>query len=193
MVVAEEGITTVACCVRRDRLLAARRAAPGLAAGDVVEQLLIQQCAGVRSALRPAQRIDGWIAAGHLQPGIRVGRDDPLFQIGNAAGEAHPIIGEGISMALQSAFLLCAHLVAPLQAERRDWRGQVAQAYASQWRRAFVPRLLIAATFANAAMRPASAPALLALARAWPALLTVGARWSGKLASAADPAALKLA
>lgn len=193
MVVADEGIATVACCVRRDRLLAARRAAPGLAAGDVVEGLLKRQCAGVTAALRPAVRIDGWIAAGRLQPGIRVAAAEPVLRIGNAAGEAHPIIGEGISMALQSAFLLCGHLIAPLQDGRRGWRGQVGHAYAAQWRRAFVPRLVIAATFANAAMRPAAAPALLALLRAWPALLTAGARWSGKVASAANPAALNIA
>jgi flavin-dependent dehydrogenase len=190
MVVADAGITTLACCVRRDRLLAARRAAPGLAAGEVVERLLKHQCAGVEAALRPAERIDGWIAAGRLQPGVRLAAGDPLLRIGNAAGEAHPIIGEGISMALQSAFLLCAHLIAPLQSDRRGWRGSVGHAYAAQWRRAFGPRLLIAATFANAAMRPAAAPALLALMRAWPALLTAGARWSGKVASAASPASI---
>ena len=32
--------------------------------------------------------------------------------IGNAAAEAHPIIGEGISMAMQSAWLLCVRLIA---------------------------------------------------------------------------------
>ena len=41
--------------------------------------------------------------------GVRVHlRDgDSIFRIGNAAAEAHPILGEGMSMAMQSAWLLC--------------------------------------------------------------------------------------
>ena len=32
--------------------------------------------------------------------------DDAVLRVGNAAGEAHPLIGEGMTMALQSAWLL---------------------------------------------------------------------------------------
>ena len=38
--------------------------------------------------------------------------------IGNAAAEAHPIIGEGISMAMQSAWFLCERLIGRRACER---------------------------------------------------------------------------
>ena len=191
MVVADDGVTTLACCLRRDRLDALRRAATGLRAGEAVEAALKHECAGVRGALRTAARDGPWLAAGPIAPGIRLGADDALLRIGNAAGEAHPIIGEGMSMALQSAFLLSGHLLA-VSTGPADWtlaiQREVAQRHAAAWRRAFAPRLLLASAFAHAAMRPLSGAALVTLARAWPGLLTHGARWGGKLHSAADPA-----
>ena len=93
-------------------------------------------------------------------------------------------------MALQSAFLLCAHLLAtpaPACGRRDAWRREVGRAYAGEWRRAFEPRMLLAATFAHAAMRRTPSAALLALARLWPNLLTHGARWGGKVKSAVHP------
>jgi flavin-dependent dehydrogenase len=158
--------------------------APGMRAGEVVENLLKRECAGVRDALRQASRTGPWIAAGPLDPGIHLAASDPFFRVGNAAGEAHPIIGEGLSMALQSAFLLCAHLLADAPPRDADRLHEVSRMYATAWRRAFAPRLLLAAAFAHAAMRPRSAAALLALMRSWPALLTHGARWGGKVRSA---------
>ena len=183
MVVADDGVTTMACCVRRDRLEAARRKLPGVRAGDVVEALLLRECGGVRAALQAAARDEPWLAAGPLDPGIRLRDDDDLLRIGNAAGEAHPIIGEGMSMALQSAWLLCALLLGthrgpgPVDAA---WLRDVGRRYAEQWRREFSPRLRLAAAFAHLAMQPACAASLAALCSAWPGLLTLGAIWSGK-------------
>lgn len=195
MVLAGAGVTTVACCIRRDRLDAGRRAAPGLSAGDVVEALLKRECGGVRAALQAASREGPWLAAGPINPGIRLGASDALLRIGNAAGEAHPIIGEGMSMALQSAWLLCAHLLGGERRRDRSgaalteaWQREVARRYAAQWRRQFEPRLRLAAAFAHLAMRPATAVPLMGLARTWPGLLTLGARWGGKTRCAADPA-----
>jgi 2-polyprenyl-6-methoxyphenol hydroxylase-like FAD-dependent oxidoreductase len=113
MVVADGGVTTLAACVRRDTLEAWRRALPGVPAGEAVEAMLRRACDGVGAALRHARRAGPWLAAGPLDPGVRLRADDRLLRIGNAAGEAHPIIGEGMSMALQSAWLLCAELLAP--------------------------------------------------------------------------------
>ncbi|MCJ7452597.1 MAG: FAD-dependent monooxygenase [Steroidobacteraceae bacterium] len=178
MVVADGGLTTVACCIRRDRLEACRGAAPGLRAGEAVEAYLRTQCRGVREALQPATRIGPWLAAGPLNPGIRVDAHDGPFRIGNAAGEAHPIIGEGMSMALQSAWLLTQYLLArgepngAAMARQRD----VARRYAAHWRRQFAPRLLFAAGFAHLAMRPRTSAPLFGLAEAWPGMLTLGAR-----------------
>ncbi len=192
MVVADDGLATLACCLRRDRLAACRAAMPGASAGEAVEALLVDACGGVRDALRGALRVGPWLAAGPLAPGIRLRPDDGLLRIGNAAGEAHPILGEGLSMALQSAWLLCARLVEPGQGGTAvpdaARQAEVARRYAADWRRAFAPRLRLAAAFAQAAMRPAAAGLLMSLARRWPALLTHGARHGGKIRCAVDPA-----
>ena len=191
MVVADGGVTTLACCIRRDRLDTCRAAAPGLRAGEVIEAMLKRECGGVRTALQGAVRDGSWLASGPLDPGIRLSASDEIFRIGNAAGEAHPIIGEGMSMALQSAWLLCAHLLGsdrPEAKSDRAWQQRIADQYAREWRRQFTPRLRVAAAFAHLAMRPASAMLLMTLARAWPELLTLGAAWGGKTRSAADPA-----
>ena len=193
MVVADSGVTTLAGCIRRDRLDAVRREAPGQRAGDTVEALLKRECRGVRDALDGAERDGAWLAAGPLDPGAHHAGTDGLFRIGNAAGEAHPIIGEGISMALQSAWLLCGRLLDPTLRSRLDdgdAQRRAAREYALQWRREFMPRLRLAAAFAHAAMRPAAGPALLGLVARWPGLLTHGARWGGKLRCAADPATI---
>jgi flavin-dependent dehydrogenase len=193
MVVGDGGVTTVACCIRRDRLGDCRLASPGLRAGEAVEEFLRRECHGVRVALQRAAREGPWLAAGPLHPGVRVDAGDGPFRIGNAAGEAHPIIGEGMSMAMQSAWLLCTHL---LDAGRTGSSSAdavqraVGRRYAEAWRRDFGPRLRLAAAFAHTAMHPASAASLVALARAWPGILTLGAQIAGKARSVADPASI---
>jgi len=189
MVVADDGIATVAGCIRDDRLQALRAASPGVRAGDVFEAMLRRECDGVASALAPATREGPWLASGPLRPGVRVGgRDDgeaAVFRIGNAAGEAHPIVGEGISMALQSAFVLAA-LIGPARADlldstsAREAQRRARVAYEAIWRRRFARRLHVAAAFAHVAMRPALARAAWPLARRWPGILTAGARFSDK-------------
>ena len=194
MVLADAGLLTLACCIRADRLDALRRAAPGRAAGDVVEDMLKRQCQGVAEALDGAMRFDSWLASGPLRPGVRLRNDDEVFRIGNAAGEAHPIIGEGISMALQSAWLLCAELEAARPGRgvgaQALWQRDARRRYAAEWRRRFVPRLRVAAALAHLAMRPAGATALMATLKRFPNLLTHGARWSGKVSSITHGAAL---
>ena len=195
MVVADGHVTTLACCIRRDRLVAARAASTGLRAGEVVEALLTRECIGVRDALRGATRDGPWLTSGPLDPGVHLRADDEIFRIGNAAGEAHPIIGEGMSMALQSAWLLSAHL---LRAGRHHaatdnaWQREIAKCYATEWRQQFSPRLRLAATFAHIAMRPLTALPLMALARLWPGMLTVGATWGGKTHSSVDLALVSM-
>ena len=193
MVVADGGLTTIACCIRRDRLAACRQALPALGAGDAVEALLRRDCRGVRLALQAASREGPWLAAGPLDPGIRLRADDQLFRVGNAAGEAHPIIGEGMSMALQSASLLCAQLLADKRCDQlsdKAWQGGVARRYAAAWRSQFERRLRLAAVFAHLAMRPASTALLMQLARNWPGLLTLGACWADKTRCAVNAVTL---
>lgn len=192
MVRASDGLTTLACCIRRDRLAACRRDGGGgcEVAGEAIETLLRRDCRGVRDALRDASRIAPWLAAGPMRPGVRVGSGRANgFLIGNAAGEVHPIVGEGISMALQSAWLLCEELAGCADAFRRDARGElrrreIQRRYVSRWRAHFVRRMRLAAFFAHAAMRPGIAAPLLPLLRRAPALLAMAARASGKTRSA---------
>jgi 2-polyprenyl-6-methoxyphenol hydroxylase-like FAD-dependent oxidoreductase len=101
-----------------------------------------------------------------------------LFAVGNAAGEAHPVIAEGISMAMQAAWLLAERLIVHGPSSQ-DWQA-VGEDYAQAWRRAFAPRLRAAAAFAHWAMRPAAVAAALPLVRTFPAILGWGARLSGK-------------
>jgi len=192
MVVAGDGLATLACCIRRDRLAAWRHdgAAAGARAGEAIETLLRRDCRGVREALADAGRVGPWLAAGPLRPGVRLsGARGSEFLIGNAAGEVHPIIGEGISMALQSAWLLCQELAACADAFRSDAQGeirrrQIQQRYAGRWRAHFSRRMRLAACLAHAAMRPGIAAPLLPLLRRTPALLGIAARMSGKTRSA---------
>jgi len=200
-VLADGATTTVAGCVRRDRLDALRAAAPGVRAGEAFEAWLRRECRGVRESLDGAMRDGAWLASGPLRPGIRVDdrgrgrsavRPVAAFRIGNAGGEAHPILGEGMSMALQSAALLCSHL---LEAGARDGAGAsgIAQrCYAADWRREFAPRLRLACAFAHLSMRPGASGVMMSLVRAWPGILTHGARRGGKVRLAIDPATLAL-
>ena len=184
MVRADGGLLTLACCVREDQLEACRRDAPGKRASEVVEAMLKSECRGVAEALEGA-RLDGpWLATGPIAPGIRLRSGENFFRIGNAAGEAHPIIGEGMSMAIQSAWLLCARLVGSRR--RSDllsmaWQREVGEQYAAEWRKHFARRLSLAAVFAHLAMRPALSSPLLGLLQQWPSLTTQGARWAGKV------------
>ncbi len=188
MVLGDHGLTTLAFCIRRDALRTRRTDAPGLPAAQAALAYLEAHCSGVRRALVGAECVDRWLAVGPLQPGVR----DPwrsiagTFAVGNVAGEAHPILGEGISMAIQSSWLLCDLLLA----EPRRLRGdavsradvsQLGQRYASAWRRNFAPRIRFAAVCAQLAMRPHLARPLLPLLARWPTLLTSAARVAGKV------------
>ncbi len=196
MVVADDGIATLAGCIREDRLGRDREANPGERAGDVFEAILLRECAGVAAVLRGAEREGPWLATGPIRPGVRLGQGDGIFRVGNAAGEAHPIVGEGISMALQSAFVLAALLGPQRQAlvaadSATATQARLLRDYEALWRQRFAQRLRVAATFAHLAMRPWAARAAWPVVRAWPGLLTRGARWSGKTRPA--PEAAKLA
>lgn len=181
MVVADHGRTTLACCIRRDTLSTCRAQMPQAPAGVAVEAFLRRSCVGVRAMLAHAERDGEWLSVGPLRPGIRVDREQGAFLVGNAAGESHPLIGEGITMALQSSALLASLLTREAPAAI-DPRCGVAlhRAYAAAWRRSFAPRLRLAAAYAQVAMRPGLSRPARALIRRWPAVLSSGARLAGK-------------
>ncbi len=181
LVVANAGRTTVALCLRRDTLRAVRAESRGAPAGVAVESYLRHSCHGVRDALRDAAREGSWLSVGPLRPGIRLHDVPGVFRVGNAAGETHPLIGEGISMALQSSKLLVESLRRPsARAGGARTLRESHEAYAAAWRQAFVPRLRLAALYAHVAMRAPLAAPLGKLVNHWPALLTTAARFAGK-------------
>ncbi|MGV3741551.1 MAG: NAD(P)/FAD-dependent oxidoreductase [Burkholderiaceae bacterium] len=184
MVLGERGTLTLACCIRRDQLSVCRRQARGQNAGEAVQAYLAGQCRGVQEALHGATRQGAWLSVGPLRPGIRMPRDGGwLFLIGNAAGEAHPIIGEGMSMAMQAAWLLCDRMLAePRILRDASVHRRVLKSYAQEWHARFARRLHLAALFAHVAMRPALAHLALPLLRTWPEIMTQAARWSDKAA-----------
>lgn len=180
MVATDQGRVSLSCCVRRDCLASLARSA-GKGTGDLVFQYVSDQCAGVRAALAGARRDGDWLAAGPLRTGVHLRAPTGVFRVGNAAGEAHPVVAEGITMALQAAWLLVELLNRWREAgAAQDRLGAVGAAYEAAWRRSFGGRVRAAAAIAHWAMRPGAVGLSLPVLRRFPQLLTWGARWSGK-------------
>ena len=192
IVLGDHGRTTLAFCVRRDVLRDSRARHPGRKAAQAALAHVEANCAGVRDALADAELEATWLSVGPIRPGIRKpSRADGSFAIGNVAGEAHPILGEGMSMAIQSAWLLCERLIAGSEVLRGanvsiDALTDVGRDYGAQWKRAFAPRIRLAALFAHLAMRPGMSRPLLPLLKRWPGLLTEGARLGSKVRRVVD-------
>jgi flavin-dependent dehydrogenase len=180
MVVADEGRTTIACCIRRDALERCRRLARGESAATAVEARLRHSFRDIAEALDNAELVGPWLAVGPVRPGTRVDRSGVL-RVGNAVGEAHPLVGEGIGMALQSAALLVDYLTRrPATAFDASRSEAVQQAYGTAWEREFAPRRRLAGAYAYIAMNPALTAATGVLFRRLPRLLTLSARLVGK-------------
>jgi flavin-dependent dehydrogenase len=185
MVHTDAGRISLSCCIRRDQLECCRRRSPDLRAGEAVLLHIASTCAGVSLALA-ATTLDGvWLSTGPLRTGMHTFGCGGIFAVGNAAAEAHPIVAEGISIAIQSAALLCEQLIA--RPELRCDRPGLARAfndardnYALAWRNNFSRRLLVAAAFASVFTRPISTRIAATLLERFPQLLSEGARWSGK-------------
>jgi flavin-dependent dehydrogenase len=181
MVNTDHGRSSLTCCIRRDALAAARRRDGSGGAADAVLRHVTASCAGVERALDGAVLDGSWLAIGAINPGIRDRFRGGIFRIGNVAAEAHPVIAEGISMAMQSAWLLARHLT-DREDELKRGKGLegVGRAYAASWSKRFVPRIRMASLFAHLAMQPQAVTMLLPLLKRLPALLTLGAGLSGK-------------
>ncbi len=178
MVWADDGRLSISCCIRRDRLEALRRQDGGSAAA-AVHRHVVGSMAGVRRAIGHATLDGVWLSTGPIRPGIRARHADGIFRVGNVAGESHPIIAEGQSMAIQSAWLMAQSLCGvdlgdPAALDRAGVR------YARAWRRQFSLRIRAAAAFSYLAMRPGIFGIAGAAVQAAPGILTAGARLSGK-------------
>ena len=170
---------SLSCCISRKTLNQCRKSEER--AGDAVLRHLLNSCGPMANTLKRAKLQDVWLSAGPIRPGIRTGFARGLFRVGNAAGEAHPIIAEGISMAVQSAWLLCRSLNSEQDSlHHASILAKVGRVYSASWRAHFASRIHAAAVFAHTLKRPESATLALALPKRFPALLTFCAALSGK-------------
>jgi flavin-dependent dehydrogenase len=92
---------------------------PGISAGESVFSHALRASAGLKRSFEEAKPQGPWLASGPLRPGLRAPYRDGVFAVGNAAGEVHPIVGLGISLAVRSAELLAETLHSPALYARR--------------------------------------------------------------------------
>jgi flavin-dependent dehydrogenase len=177
MVHSDGGRVSISVCIRRSILRSLRANNPGRA-GDAVLAHVRQSCRAVGHVLAEAERQGSILSAGPIRPGLRACYGNGIFAVGNRAGEAHPIIAEGIGMAMQSAWLLCRRLIGG--SGTTDEIASIGAAYERDWRRHFAFRLRAAALFAQLALRPSLHGVPRLMLRSEPRLLTLGARMSGK-------------
>ena len=182
MVTCQDGLVSLSCCIRRDTL-GSLRERKLTSAGEEVLDYIFRHVPMVRKVLSGADRQGKWLSAGPIRPGIRQPYSEGLFSVGNAAGEAHPVVAEGISMALQSGWLAAESLLAARQESPLRSTAEVESAgrqYARLWRRSFATRIRASTAIAAWAMRPRFLQLSQPLIHRWPRLLTTGARWAGK-------------
>ncbi|MCL9684827.1 NAD(P)/FAD-dependent oxidoreductase [Legionella maioricensis] len=182
LVHSDNGRVSLSYCIRRDVLQGIRQQHAGMSAGEASLNYIKTKCLGVRKVLTSAHREGSWLACGPIRPGIRQRYHEGIFFVGNIAGEAHPIVAEGISMAMQSAWLLSQILIRR-QKEIVTEKGlrDAGKEYSNQWHKHFATRIHAAALFSLIAMRPWSQAIMLFLIKRFPGLLTFGAKLSGKI------------
>jgi len=173
---------TLSCCIRRDTLYKMRQQSQGLQAGEAVFDHINKACLGVRQVFAQAERDGSWLSAGPIRPGIRQRYAEGIFYVGNIAGEAHPVIAEGISMAIQSAWLL-SQILLEHQKEIQSGKNitDAGLDYTQQWNAYFANRIYAAAVFAQLTMRPSTMSLILPILKQFPSILTFGAKLSGKI------------
>jgi flavin-dependent dehydrogenase len=176
MVHSDSDRVSLSCCIRRETLRHLREDTAGRA-GEVAVAHVKKSCAPVGRILAKAELQGSVLSAGPIHPGIRSAYGNGMFMIGNNSGEAHPIIAEGIGMAMQSAWLMCRHLLRPSALDDLDATGA---AYQRDWRRHFAFRIRAASAFAGLALQPSTHRPIRAAFRLEPRLLTLAARLSGK-------------
>lgn len=179
MVWADHNRLSLSFCIRREALTSARLASPGRSAAEAAFHHIMVSCPGVAQALEEAEIAESWLAAGPIRPGIRAAYADDIFRVGNVAGESHPIIAEGIAMALQSGWILATQL-GRFNRWDRSSRDEAGRTYALAWRQQFATRIRLAATLSVLASSPRGAALMRAVVNRVPASLSIGARLSGK-------------
>lgn len=170
----DDDSATFACAVRRRALREIRARHPGLSAGEALFHHALGASRALEDAFRGAVREGSWLAVGPLRPGVRPPMRDGIFSVGNAAGEVHPLVGEGITLALGSARALAGPLLESLHTGADPARAM--RAYQRQHYGVLRRQLWRSACLATLAMHPlASSCARRALVQ-MPSLLALTAR-----------------
>jgi len=180
MVTCQDGLVSLSCCVRRDVL---EQIHVTTSAGDNVLDYLRRAIPAVADTLSTATRSGNWLSAGPIRPGRRHAFDGEVFAIGNLAGEAHPVVAEGISMAIQSGFLAADCLLRVGSGKPITGESEIAaagQLYAKLWKRAFLLRIRVSHMIAAWATRPTFVHFTEHIVRRCPWILTNAARIAGK-------------
>ena len=154
------------------RIAAVLAREPGMAAGESVFRHTLRTSTEFKNYFGNAKLQGPWLASGPLRAGSRPLHRDGIFAAGNAAGEVHPLIGSGISMAMRSASILSPLLDAALRGEMT--MDAAARAYEMQWRTEFARRLFLSSCFVRLVGR--ASPARLVAHAPW--LLTLAAKVS---------------
>ena len=158
---------------------ASQVAARRLSAAAAVHAHILASCPAAHAAIGNASLQDEWLAAGPIRPGIRPRYSGDIFRVGNLAGESHPIIAEGISMALQSGWMLAQQLAAS-----KSWgpeeRAAVGERYSTAWSKQFSSRIWMASLLARLSVLPIGAAVMRTFVQVLPASLSIGATLSGK-------------
>ena len=182
MVTCDNGYVSISCCIRRDYLQLIRNKFSHQSVGEAVEEHIFDSCDGVKNSLLPGRRIGEWLTAGVIRPGVRERNISGIFLVGNAAGESHPIIAEGISMGIQSSWLLVKCLIKRKPAHLTELElKEIYREYDELWLKTFKPRITAADLFAKLAMSKISQKMMSPVMRVFPSILTLGARLSGKV------------
>ncbi len=141
-------------------------------------QHLIKGNRGLRMALMNARRIGPWYASGPMAPGVRRIYHDGRFFVGNAAGEVHALVGEGMTLAMRGAMRLAESVIAIDPSLNK--LDAIGRAYEKVWNREFRGRYRAANIFAHLMVRPGLASVAAGLLDAFPALLDYCVVRSGK-------------
>jgi flavin-dependent dehydrogenase len=180
MVNCDQGLVSLSCCIRRDYLDKIRQGGSGEKAGPLLYKHIVDSCPALDPVLRDARPIGEWLAAGPIRPGIRRPYNNGFFLIGNAAGEAHPTIADGISMAMQSAWLLVNALARTQPSLLGPTRlNEIGAEFTHRWLKAFRFRIRAAEFFARMCMLRKTHRIFLPLIRTFPGTLTLGAKLGG--------------
>lgn len=187
MVYADQKRTSFSFCIRRDTLEQCRYRWPNRKAAEAAFAYIQQSSEAVSQVCAQASLDGQWYSTGPLRPGVRSCANHGIFFVGNAAGEAHPIIADGINMAIQSAWILCHCLVGSAPSGRIDQDLEaIGRLYAEHWRSEIGPRIRSGSLFATIAMSASNMWGGL-LCEHLPWLLKLGAVLSGKTRAISHP------